>query len=153
MSARVLSWSVTHYDWLTITGTSRDSRNLLEHWNWWTGPLKVWTSTPLSKFETSWKIYWADLLYIEQKAFGLSCRKDRRTSLFTGSHWEMLKFIFATIISWALWNYIRFWRPEKVYILRSVRCSHYIRHHRTTVYSHMYLIIIINFYVWLCCMF
>uniref|UniRef100_A0A671KRD1 Multiple C2 and transmembrane domain-containing protein 2-like n=1 Tax=Sinocyclocheilus anshuiensis TaxID=1608454 RepID=A0A671KRD1_9TELE len=41
----------------------------------WTGPLKVWTSTPSSKFGASWKINWTDLLYIQRKAFGLSCRR------------------------------------------------------------------------------
>lgn len=48
----------------TIAGTTCDRNNLLEHWKWWTGPLKVRTLTPLSKFGANWKINWTDLLYI-----------------------------------------------------------------------------------------
>ena len=42
------------------------------------GTLKLmdWpTRTPSSKFGASWKINWTDLLYIQRKAFGLSCRR------------------------------------------------------------------------------
>ncbi len=41
------------------------------------GTLKMmdWSSTPSSKFGASWKINWSDLLYIQRKAFGLSCRR------------------------------------------------------------------------------
>ncbi len=46
-----------------------------EHWKWWTGPLKVRPQTPSSKLSASWKINWTDLLYIQRKAFGLSCRR------------------------------------------------------------------------------
>ncbi len=58
-----------------IAGTTCDGKNLLESWNWWTGLLKVRTSTPSSKFGASRKINWTALSYIERKAVGLSCRR------------------------------------------------------------------------------
>ncbi len=60
---------------LTIARTTCDGRNLLEHWKWWTGPLKVRTSTSSSKFRASWKINWTDLLYIQRKSLWLELQK------------------------------------------------------------------------------
>ncbi len=67
-----------------------DLRNLLEHWKWWTSPLKAWTSTSSSKFGASWKINWTVLLYIQGKAFGLSFRRHGITLMlkFQEIYWH-----------------------------------------------------------------